>query len=147
MVMMTGRLLTFFFSLQKMGVVMRAAVKSQINLVMRQTDSVRQLQGVRDIIYPIMWLHDGLETMEDEDTIFLLQTAVETPERARSAMYPTLLVLGLLLLLPALGVAIKKHLHHLDGEEENTELEKVAGRPRGVGNSGFSYEQSGAVYN
>ena len=125
---------------------MRAAVKSQINLVMRQTDSVRQLQGVRDIIYPLLWLHDGLETMEDEDTIFLLQTAVKTPERARSAMYPTLLVVGVLLLIPAIALAIKKYLHALDGECE-TELEKVQGRPRGVGNSGFSYEHSGDVYN
>ena len=126
-----------------MGVVMRAAVKSQINLVMRQTDSVRQLQGVRDIIYPLLWLHDGLETMEDEDTVALLQTAVNTPERARSAMYPTLLVLGLLLLLPAIATFIKKYMYVLDPEPNNTELEKVPGQARGLGNTGFSYEHSG----
>ena len=126
-----------------MGVVMRAAVKSQINLVMRQTDSVRQLQGVRDIIYPLLWLHDGLETMEDEDTVALLQTDVNTPETARSAMYPTLIVLGLLLLLPGLALLVKKYVHTLDSESQNTELEKV----RGVGNSAFSYEHSGSVYN
>ena len=128
-----------------MGVVMRAAVKSQINLVMRQTDSVRQLQGVRDIIYPLMWLHDGLETIEDEKTVSLLQTAVETPETARSALYPILLVLGLILLLPALAALIKKFVNALDSESQNTELEKV--QSRGIGNSGFSYEHSGNVYN
>ena len=56
-----------------MGVVMRAAVKSQINLVMEKVDGVRQLAGVRDMIYPIMWLHDGLDTMEDPNTVSLLQ--------------------------------------------------------------------------
>ena len=94
--------------LQKMGVVMRAAVKSQINLVMEKVDGVRQLAGVRDVIYPILWLHDGLETMEDPGTVSLLQTAVNTPEKARSAMYPVLLVLGVLLILPAIAYIIKK---------------------------------------
>ena len=91
-----------------MGVVMRAAVKSQINLVMEKVDGVRQLAGVRDMIYPILWLHDGLETMEDPSTVSLLQTAVKTPEKARSAMYPALMVLGVLLILPAIAYIIKK---------------------------------------
>ena len=52
-----------------MGVVMRAAVKSQINLVMEKVDGVRQLAGVRDMIYPILWLHDGVDSME-VNTVF-----------------------------------------------------------------------------
>ena len=91
-----------------MGVVMRAAVKSQINLVMEKVSGVRQLAGVRDMVYPILWLHDGLDTMEDARTVGLLQTAVRVPEEARSAMYPTLMVLGVLLLLPAIGFIIKR---------------------------------------
>ena len=63
---------------------MRAAVKSQINLVMEKVDGVRQLAGVRDVIYPILWLHDGLETMEDPGTVSFLQTAVKTPKIAHS---------------------------------------------------------------
>lgn len=38
-----------------MGVGMRAAVRSQINLVMAEMEHVAALKGVRDIIYPIMW--------------------------------------------------------------------------------------------
>ena len=91
-----------------MGVVMRAAVKSQINLVMQKMDGVSKLSGVRDMIYPILWLSDGVDSLEDEKTISLLQTAVHTPEQARSAMYPTLLVLGLILILPAVAYLIKK---------------------------------------
>ena len=57
------------FCPQKMGVVMRAAVKSQINLVMGKVEGVRQLAGVRDMIYPILWLHDGVDSME-VNTVF-----------------------------------------------------------------------------
>ena len=103
-----SRVILCFVFLQKMGVVMRAAVKSQINLVMQKMDGVSKLSGVRDMIYPILWLHDGVDSMEDEKTISLLQTAVHTPEQARSAMYPTLLVLGLFLILPAVAYLIKK---------------------------------------
>ena len=38
-----------------MGVGMRAAVTSQINLVMTEMEHVAALEGVRDIIYPVMW--------------------------------------------------------------------------------------------
>jgi hypothetical protein len=41
--------------LQKMGIAMRAAVRSQINLVMAASEHIKQLKGVRDIIYPILW--------------------------------------------------------------------------------------------
>jgi len=34
---------------------MRAAVRSQINLVMVASEHIKQLKGVRDIIYPILW--------------------------------------------------------------------------------------------
>ena len=87
---------------------MRAAVKSQINLVMRQMDNVRQLQGVRDMIYPILWFTDGVADLEDENTISLLQTAVHTPEMARSLLYPTMLVIGILMVLTTIAFAIRK---------------------------------------
>jgi hypothetical protein len=38
-----------------MGIAMRAAVRSQINLVMAASEHIKQLKGVRDIIYPILW--------------------------------------------------------------------------------------------
>lgn len=129
--------------LPKMGVVMRAAVKSQINLVMEKVEGVRQLSGVRDVIYPILWLHDGLETMEDPGTVSLLQTAVNTPEKARSAMYPVLLVLGVLLILPAIAYIIKKYMYVVESEDQNTELDKVnqnGTNGNGVGNSAFTYD-------
>ena len=38
-----------------MGIAMHATARSQINLVMQAQEHVKQLQGVRDIIYPIFW--------------------------------------------------------------------------------------------
>ena len=90
-----------------MGVGMRAAVKSQINLVMRQMDNVRQLKGVRDMIYPILWFTDGVEDL-DEDTISLLQTAVHTPEMARNLLYPIMLVVGVLMVLATMAFVIRR---------------------------------------
>ena len=87
---------------------MRAAVKSQINLVMRQMDNVRQLQGVRDMIYPILWFTDGVEDLEDENTISLLQTAVHTPEMTRSLLYPTMLVVGILMVLTTIAFTVRR---------------------------------------
>ena len=91
-----------------MGVGMRAAVKSQINLVMRQMDNVRQLKGVRDMIFPILWFTDGVEDLEDEDTISLLQTAIHTPEMARNLLYPIMLVVGVLMVLATMAFVIRR---------------------------------------
>jgi hypothetical protein len=86
-----------------MGVGMRAAVKSQINLVMRQMDNVRQLKGVRDMIYPILWFTDGVE-----DTISLLKTAVHTPEMDRNLLYPIILVVGVIIELVTMALVVRR---------------------------------------
>lgn len=91
----------------KMGVGMRAAVRSQINLVMNKVENVKQLQGVRDIIYPVLWFQDGLDELSDEDTVDLLHMAIHTPETARMVMYPTFFVVGALLLLATAAFLIK----------------------------------------
>jgi len=83
----------------KMGIGMRATVRTQINLVMSEMEHVDQFEGVRDIIYPVLWFQDGIEELGDEETLSLLHMALHTPETARSIMYPTMFVLGSLLLL------------------------------------------------
>merc|ERR1712045_1015555 len=70
--------------LPAMGVGMRAAVTSQINLVMESNQHVQQLKGVRDMIFPVMWFQDGLDELTDKETVSLLKMAVQTPETARS---------------------------------------------------------------
>lgn len=99
-----------------MGVGMRAAARSQVNLVMHKVDHVSQLKGVRDLIYPILWFEDGIEELSDADTLSLLHMAVHTPETARSIMYPSMLVLGSLLLLAAAAIMLRKHMNSSKSE-------------------------------
>jgi len=94
--------------LPKMGVGMRAAVRSQINLVMKRVDTVKQLEGLRDTIYPIFWFQDGIEELEDPDTVSLLKMAIHTPEVARSVMYPTMLIIGSLLLIGTIVFLVRR---------------------------------------
>jgi len=94
--------------LPKMGVAMRAAVRSQINLVMKKVETVKQMRNIRDTVYPIFWFQDGIDEIEDPTTVGLLQTAVHTPEVARSVLYPTLLVLGSLLLLLTAAILTRR---------------------------------------
>jgi CD36 family len=45
-----------------MGIGMRAAVRSQINLMMNAAEHVKQFKGVRDIVYPILWFQVRIVT-------------------------------------------------------------------------------------
>ena len=60
------------------------------------------------MIYPILWFTDGIADLEDDNTISLLQTAVHTPEMARSLLYPTMLVIGVLLVITSIVFAVRK---------------------------------------
>jgi hypothetical protein len=105
----------------KMGIGMRAAAKSQINLVMNKVEHVKQMEGVRDIIYPILWFSDGIDSLDDASTISLLKTALKTPEVARSVMYPTMFIIGAILVLATVAFVVRKffmnpekvELHHV----------------------------------
>lgn len=53
---------------------------------MYKIDDVKPAEGLRDMVFPFVWFSDGIESIDDADTISLLQTAVNTPEKARNAM-------------------------------------------------------------
>lgn len=87
----------FYLDIQpKLGSGLRASARSQINVVMKATD---QVEGLRDIILPIVWVSDGIESIGDPGTIGLISTAVHTPEKARNALYPACFAIGSLILL------------------------------------------------
>merc|ERR1719225_2078957 len=77
---------------------------------MKRVETVKQLEGIRDIIFPIFWFQDGIEELEDPETVSLLKTAIHTPEIARSVMYPTMLVVGSLLLLSTIVFLVRRFL-------------------------------------
>jgi hypothetical protein len=77
---------------------------------MKRVEGIRAARGLRDIILPMVWFADGIDGIEDEDTLALLRTAVFTPEKARNVMYPILLTLGGSILLASLAFFAKKYL-------------------------------------
>ena len=77
----------FYIDLQpKLGTSLRAQARSQINIQMYKIDDVKPAEGLRDILFPFVWFSDGIESIDDADTINLLHTAIHTPEKARSAL-------------------------------------------------------------
>ena len=65
---------------------MGAAARTQINVVMSKVDDIKQVENLRDFIFPVFWFSDGIEKIDDDDTISLLRMALNLPEVARSIM-------------------------------------------------------------
>jgi len=44
------------------------------------------LLGLRDMVFPILWIAEGIDEISDMNTVNLLKTAIFTPERAKNAL-------------------------------------------------------------
>ena len=53
---------------------------------------------------------DGVDELTDEETVSLLHLAVDTPEVARSVMYPVFFAVGALLLLAVVIFILQRYL-------------------------------------
>ena len=42
--------------------------------------------GMRDLLFPVLWFWDGVDGIDDANTLALIKSAVFTPETARSIM-------------------------------------------------------------
>lgn len=89
--------------LPQLGVGLRAAIRLQINIFL-EVDGVTALANTTDAFLPIVWFDDGIEELNDPDTISLLKSAVVEPAKIQSILYPVLLVVGCLLLVSSLVV-------------------------------------------
>ena len=77
----------FFMDIQpKLGVALKAQARSQINIQMYKMDGVEVAEGLRDMIFPVLWFESGIDGIKDEHTLDLLQTAIYMPEKAKKAM-------------------------------------------------------------
>ena len=65
---------------------MRAQARSQINIQMNKIADIKAAEGLQDIVFPFVWFSDGIETIDHDETVNLLKSAVLTPEKARSAL-------------------------------------------------------------
>jgi len=92
--------------LPQIGVGLRAAIRMQINIFL-ETQGVTKLENATDAYVPIVWFEDGIEELDDPETINLLRSAVLQPALIHAILYPTLFAVGFLVLLVSLGCLIK----------------------------------------
>lgn len=115
----------FFIDIQpKLGTGLRASAKTQVNLVMNAVEDIKPAEGLRDIILPMLWFSDGIDGIDDPDTVALLEAAVHTPETVRSIMYPLLLVLGSVLLILVALYLLKSKCNNNEQEFDVSGMQK-----------------------
>ena len=72
-----------------------------------RTQGVTKLENATDAYVPIVWFEDGIEELDDPETVNRLRSAVLQPALIHAILYPTLFAVGLLVLLFSLGCLIK----------------------------------------
>lgn len=75
---------------------MRARI--QINLAVSQVFDIKQVANFPDIIFPILWFEEGIDSLPDEVTD-LMRFAEQVPPKIRVGLIVGLCALGVVLLL------------------------------------------------
>ena len=73
-----------------------------------RVSGVHQLANATDAFVPIVWFDDGLEELNDEKTIKLLQSAILEPARIQRLLSPVLLTVGTLTIITSLTILVLK---------------------------------------
>jgi len=105
--------------LPQLGVGLRAAVRLQINIFL-EVDGIDQLANATDAYVPIVWFDDGLEELDDEETIDLLKSAVVQPVRIQTILYPVLLAVGITTILVTLSILAARLIRNKKVETETS---------------------------
>ena len=58
-----------------------------------------KLENATNAYVPIIWFEDGIDELDDEETIALLKSAVVEPALIHSILYPVLFAVGILAIL------------------------------------------------
>ena len=82
-------------------------MRSQYYSLFSRTQGVTKLENATDAYVPIVWFEDGIEELDDPETIDLLKSAVLQPALIHAILYPVLFAVGLLVFLVSLGCLIK----------------------------------------
>ncbi|XP_017771039.1 PREDICTED: scavenger receptor class B member 1 isoform X2 [Nicrophorus vespilloides] len=92
----------FYMDVQPlMGAGLSAKGRIQINLAVSQVTDIKQVASFPDIIFPIIWFEDGIDSLPEEMTS-LMALATSVPPVARAVLTGILLVIGLLMLVVAI---------------------------------------------
>ncbi|KAG5876516.1 hypothetical protein JTB14_015442 [Gonioctena quinquepunctata] len=93
---------SFYMDVQPvMGTAMSAKARVQINLAVSQVVDIKQVATFPDIIFPIMWFEEGLDSLPEEMTALMKLATTVTPI-ARVALSAALFVVGAILLIIAI---------------------------------------------
>lgn len=93
---------TFYMDIQpEMGSAMSARARIQINLAVSQVVDIKQVATFPDIVFPIMWFEEGLESLPPEMT-GLMKLATTVPPIARIVITIALFFIGAILLIIAI---------------------------------------------
>jgi len=69
---------------------------------------------------PIVWFDDGLEELDDEETIDLLKSAVVQPVKIQTILYPVLLAVGITTILVTLSILTARLISNKKVESETS---------------------------
>jgi len=105
-----------------LGVGLRAAIRLQINIFL-EVDGVNKLSNASDAFVPIIWFEDGIEEIDDEETISLLQSAVLKPALIQSILYPILFAVGIFVILLNISLLIRRHFNNESKNFEDLPME------------------------
>ena len=64
-----------------------------------RVDGVQKLENATDAYVPIIWFQDGIESLNDQELIDQLQSAIITPPLIQSILYPVLFAAGIFVII------------------------------------------------
>ena len=67
-IILSNNIFSLFF-IQKTGTGLGGRVRSQLNIQMNKVDGVKQAEGLRDILLPIIWFQDGIDHITNQETV------------------------------------------------------------------------------
>ena len=88
-----------------------------------RVDGVNKLSNASDAFVPIIWFEDGIEEIDDEETISLLQSAVLKPALIQSILYPILFAVGIFVILLNISLLIRRHFNNESKNFEDLPME------------------------
>uniref|UniRef100_A0A2M4BKE1 Scavenger receptor class B member 1 n=1 Tax=Anopheles marajoara TaxID=58244 RepID=A0A2M4BKE1_9DIPT len=90
-----------------MGTALRARARIQINLAVSQVVDIKQVANFPDIVFPILWFEEGIDSLPDE-ILDLMKVATTIPPRAKFILTIALFSLGGFLFVVAVICLVRK---------------------------------------
>ncbi|XP_053683275.1 scavenger receptor class B member 1 isoform X1 [Sabethes cyaneus] len=90
-----------------MGTALRARARIQINLAVSQVVDIKQVANFPDIVFPILWFEEGIDSLPDQ-ILDLMKVATTVPPKAKLFLTILLFALGGFLFIIAVICLVRK---------------------------------------